>query len=175
MPSSTLSTYNGSWNAETRAVPALAFIEQYARTVDSLNLTAVFSDWYAPSSIFYNSDGVIYRGGDEIWTWMKSLFGPFSALHHEVERIRAFDEEVVFKDAKISATRIIVETKTAFTVKGLPGGTTPIVVPRLLQFLVGASEEEGQGTDGLQILEANVWWDSGSLQKQIQVRKDASQ
>lgn len=173
MASRTLFTYQGSWNADTRTVPALAFVEKYALTVDALDLTAPFSDWYAPNSVFHNSDGITYRGGGEIWTWMKSLFSPFSALHHQVERIHAFDEETTFKGAAVSATRIILEAKTAFTVKGLPGDT-PIVVPRLLQFLVGASEEDDQGTDGLQILEASVWWDSGSLQKQIQARKATS-
>jgi hypothetical protein len=46
-----------------------------------------------------------------------------------------------------------------------------IEVPRMLSFLVGEAEVQGQGTDGLQILEAKAWWDSGVLGKEITKRK----
>jgi hypothetical protein len=39
-------------------------------------------------------------------------------------------------------------------------------------FLVGKSEVEGQGTDGLQILGAKAWWDSGELARQLKARKE---
>ncbi|KAJ2976657.1 hypothetical protein NQ176_g4816 [Zarea fungicola] len=170
-----MSTHHGHWDSSTREIPALAFIEKYANTVDSLDLTAYpFHDWYAPDSVFYNGDGISYRGGNAIWSWMKGLFSPFTAVHHQVECIRLFHEQVDFQNAKIDAETIILETSTVFTVKGLEPRDQPIVVPRLLQFTVGASQVAGQGTDGMQIFVAKAWWDTAVLQKEILARKEAS-
>ncbi|KAI0259030.1 hypothetical protein BC834DRAFT_908318 [Gloeopeniophorella convolvens] len=48
-----------------------------------------FSRWYAPSAVFYNGDGVVYQGGERIWTWMHDLFGPFERLDVQIEESRA--------------------------------------------------------------------------------------
>lgn len=65
----------------------------------------------------------------------------------------------------------MVETETSFSVKDPLLAGDPIVVPRFLMFLVGKSEVEGQGTDGLQILEAKVWWDTNVLGRELAARK----
>lgn len=64
------------------------------------------------------------------------------------------------------------ETDTAFSVKDPLLTGDPIVVPRFLMFLVGKSEVDGQGTDGLQILEAKVWWDTDMLGRELAARKE---
>lgn len=163
-------THKGAWDYSTRQIPALCFIEKYSDKVDSLEIAGPFHHWYAQSCNFYNANGVVYRGGDNIWNWMKELFGQFIALHHEVISVRLFDATEMDLGAERAAQWVILEAQTAFTTKGQLSSYGPIVVPRLLMFLVGKSEVEGQGTDGLQILQAKVWWDSGELERQLKAR-----
>ncbi|KAH9204241.1 hypothetical protein DL95DRAFT_398706, partial [Leptodontidium sp. 2 PMI_412] len=44
-----------TWNSSTRQHPTLAFIEKYAKQVDSGDLSGPFYDWYAPSCMFYDT------------------------------------------------------------------------------------------------------------------------
>lgn len=166
-PSTTSFTHYGIWDQSSRQVPVLSFIEKYSTQVDSLAITGPFHHWYAPSCNFYNTNGVVYRGGDNIWNWMKDLFGQFKSVHHEVTLVRLFNATEPDIAAERAAQWVIMETQAAFITKDQPSSYGPIVVPRLLMFLVGKSEVEGQGTDGLQILQAKVWWDSGELGRQL--------
>jgi hypothetical protein len=170
--STTCITHYGAWDASTRAVPAFSFIEKYSNKVDSLKISGPFHTWYAPSCNFYNTNGVVYHGGDEIWSWMVSLFGPFSAVHHTLKVVRLVKATPTEVAPERDAHWVISETETAFSVKDLLLAGDPIVVPRLLMFLVGKSEVDGQGTDGLQILEAKVWWDSAVLGRELAARKE---
>jgi len=63
---------------------------------------------------------------------------------------------------------VVLETETSFWLKGADGmrQEEPVVVPRLLSFLVGEAEE-GLGTHGRWISEGKAWWDSGVLMREI--------
>ncbi|KAH8649563.1 hypothetical protein BGZ61DRAFT_487946 [Ilyonectria robusta] len=169
--STTCLTHYGVYDASTRAIPALSFIEKYSNKVDSLEISGPFHSWYAPSCNFYNANGVVLRSGDEIWTWMKSLFGPFDAVQHSIKVVRLIKATTTEAAPERDAYWVMLETDTAFSIKDplLAGG--PIVIPRFLMFLIGKSEVEGQGTDGLQILEAKVWWDTDMLGRELAARK----
>ncbi|KAL6901049.1 hypothetical protein GGI43DRAFT_383394 [Trichoderma evansii] len=162
--------HSGVWDHSTRQVPVLSFIEKYCNKVDSLEITGPFHHWYAQSCNFYNTNGIVYHGGDNTWNWMKDLFGQVIALHHEVTSVRLFDATEMDLGAERAAQWVILEAHTAFTTKGQLSSYGPIVVPRSLMFLIGKSEVEGQGTDGWQILQAKVWWDSGELERQLKER-----
>jgi hypothetical protein len=136
-----------------------------------VDLSGPFHDWYSPSAQFYNADGVKYHGGDAIWEWMRSLFGQFEKLQHEMKitRILPYVTEAESENGK-TGELVMFDCVTTFWIGGQLKGEG-ISVPRMLSFLVGESEEDGQGTDGLQILEAKTWWDSTVLGREIARRK----
>lgn len=174
MPPITCITHQGPWNDSTREIPALYFIEQYSNKIDALEISGPFHNWYAPNSNFYDTDGTVYRGGENIWNWMKNLFKPFSALHHEVVLARVLNTNTTDEGISLDSASqwVVLETQTSFTMRNQSLTEEPIVIPRLLKFLVGKSEIIGQGTDGLQILEAKAWWDKSELGRQLRARKE---
>lgn len=175
VPPAACFTHYGSWDAVTRELPTLAFIEKYTNKVDSLDISGPFHLWYAPSCTFYNTDGVVIHGGGETWDWMKGLFAPFRRVRHDVKVIRLYDATTGEAAPKKAAQWITLETQTTFITKGkTPAGDSTVIIPRLLMFLVGKSDVDGQGTDGMQILEAKVWWDTGVLQKTITAKGEYS-
>ncbi len=149
----------------------MAFVEKYANQVDSLNISSPFHEWYAPSCRFYNTNGAVYDGGDVIWGWMRTLFGAFSAVAHDIHKVLLVQATAEEFDPARKAAWVVLETTTAFEMKSPVLAGEPIAVPRLLSFLVGKSEVEGQGTDGLQILQAKTWWDSGVFDRELARRK----
>jgi hypothetical protein len=174
-------TYHGSFSPTTRAIPTISFIEKYSRAVDTLSLSSPYHSWYAPTAIFHNANGTVYSGGDAIWTWMRGLFSPFIAINHDIKTIRVFGaREGEISGGKIEvegevgdAEWVVLETETSFWLKDGKLRGEAVKVPRLLMFLVGPSEV-GMGTDGLWILDARVWWDSGVLSAEVERRRAES-
>lgn len=98
---------------------------------------------------------------------MRGLFGSFSSVSHSVLKTWVLKNVDVGNEGA-RGDLVMMDCITAFKVKGLGGDL--IGVPRLLSFVVGEAEG-GLGVDGLWILEAKVWWDSGVLEKEIERRK----
>lgn len=157
--------------ASTTSRPSLSFIRKYTNKVDSLDLSGSFSAWYAPSAIFYNGDGSVYNGGEKIWEWMHVLFSPFARMEHSVKITRVLDG---LNFACQICDLLILEAETSFWLKKPLAGEA-IRVPRLLMFLVGPAETQGEGTDGLQIWEARAYWDTAVLEKEIRRRQSSLQ
>lgn len=143
----------------------LSFLGRYNDKVDSLDLSGSYHDYYAPSCKFYNTNGAVYDGGEAIWTWMKGLFGVFDTVRHEHKSIRIFPAAAEEWDPASNAQWVFIDSTTFFQFAKKPSGPDQdeIQMPRFLCFLVGKSEVEGQGTDGLQILQAKVWRDTRTL------------
>lgn len=161
----------GPFDSTTRQLPALAFIEKYSNKVDSLDLSGPSNNFYAARAKFCNADSVVYDGGEAIWAWMKVLFGQFSKVKHVYKTIRVLPATEDEWPAPSNANWVFLEAVTSFSMKGPGLSWDPIEVPRFLAFLVGKSEVEGQGTDGLQILQGNAWWDTNVLTRELAVRK----
>jgi hypothetical protein len=164
-------TFIGPLNSIANQSETLAFISKYAARVDSGDLSGPFHDWYAPSAQFYNADGVQKYGGAAIWDWMRALFGQFERIEHDMKitRILPYVSEKESENGK-TGELVLFDCVTTFWISG-PLAGDGVAIPRMLSFLVGEAEEDGQGTDGLQILEAKAWWDTGVLGKEIARRK----
>jgi hypothetical protein len=156
----------------TEDTPELAFIEKYVAKVDSLDLSSPFHDWYSPDCKFYNTNGTLYEGGENVWMWMRGLFGAFTAVKHDIHTIRLIKATEEEWKPESEASWVYFETTTSFTPKLAKGLDGPIKVPRLLVFLVGKSEVEGLGTDGYQILEAKTWWDTAVFNKSANKKEE---
>ena len=148
---------------------SIDFIRSYTGKIDSLDLSGPFSAWYAPSAVFYNGDGKIYDGGRAIWEWMHSLFGLFAKLEHLVKTTRVLGG---VNSVGPMCDLFVMETETHFWLKAPLDGEA-IHVPRLLMFLVGPEEIQGEGTDGLQIWEAKAYWDTAVLEREVKLRQTA--
>lgn len=146
----------------------LSFLQKYTRKVDSLDLSGPSSAWYAPSAVFYNGDSNVYNGGSTIWDWMHSLFSPFAKMEHSTRMTRVLHN--VDNSAGKPCDLLILETETTFWLKK-PIYGEGIRVPRLLMFLVGSAEVNGQGTDDMQIWEARAYWDTAVLEREVGWRK----
>lgn len=151
--------------ALTASRSSLGFIRKYTNQVDSLDLSGSFSAWYAPSAVFYNGDGGVYEGGKNIWEWMRVLFSPFAKMEHLVKATRVLDGL-----NSAGCDLLILEVETSFWLKKPLDGEA-IRAPRLLMFRVGPVGTQGEGTDGLQILEAKAYWDTAVLEKEIRRRQ----
>lgn len=167
-------THRGSLGPSTRFVPALAFYEKYANHVRAIDLSGPFSNFYAPSAIFFNGDGKIYHGGNAIWEWMKDLFGPFERLEfeHEVIRVLPLEDDDDTEGRSKERWRILTEHVMIAFLKGELAGEG-IPVRRAMSWVLGPSEEEETGTDGLQWFEGKVWWDTAVVGREVVRRKSA--
>jgi hypothetical protein len=157
METESCTIHRGAWDSSTRKNELFRFIEKYATKVDSGDLSTPFHEWYAPSSQFHDTDGTVYVGGEAIWNFMKRQFGAFASIKHDMVEERA----VTRGEHQI----VTLDTITTFVIKD--STNSQVVVPRLLQFQVGKSVIEGQGTDGLQIHGLKVWWDRSSLARKL--------
>ena len=154
-------THRGPWDAHSQKSRALNFIEKYSTKVDSLDLSSTPSNaFYAPFAIFHDTKGDVHITGPQIWEWMKRLFSPFSEIKHEVVELRVMPD---------SEGRDIVygEFLTHFRLRG---EEDEIVAPRFFVFTVGEAEG-GAGTDGLQIHEVRLFWDTGIIGRYVTERK----
>ena len=183
-------THVGAWNSSSRSYPALRFLEAYTSIIKSRDSSGPFYSWYAPSAVFFNGDGKIYQGGQIIWEWIVELFGPFEKLDEgsEPRVIRLLEKQVPLqpagetKDASLEVGQIgerlvgdlvLFEHVMVFypKLKELQGNGEGIPVRRMIEFVIGESEVEGQGTHGRQIWQGKVWWDTAVLGRELEKRK----
>ena len=186
-------THVGPWNTSSRSHPTLQFLEAYTAKIKSRDSSGHFHSWYAPSAVFYNGDGAVYRGGLAIWEWIAELFGPFEKLDEDTETrvIRLLERQVPLQPAgEVQSARldtsqaksgqmgdlILFEHIMVFYPKSkeLRGDGKGIPVRRMMEFVIGESEVEGQGTHGRQIWQGKVWWDTAVLGRELEKRKFAA-
>jgi hypothetical protein len=69
------------------ATPAQKFFETYRLAVEGqdFNTPGLGTLYYSPTVIFHNTNGTIYHGAEQMWTWMRDLFAPFERMHHPFE------------------------------------------------------------------------------------------
>lgn len=149
--------HQGPWDAHSRQSPALRFIEKYSIKVDSLDLASTPSTaFYSPLAIFHDHKGDVHLGGSAIWHRMQRIFAPFSRTFHEVVEVRvvpgADGRDIVY-----------AEFLTHFWLKG---DEEDIVAPRFFVWTIEEAVDDG-GTDGLQIVEARLFWDTGILGRYV--------
>ncbi|KAI0259668.1 hypothetical protein BC834DRAFT_904921 [Gloeopeniophorella convolvens] len=190
-------SHRGKWSAASRAHPALRFLEQYTNMVRDCDLGShgPSSRWYAPSAVFYNGDGVVYQGGEHIWTWMHDLFGPFERLGAQIEESRARvlegvvtlkpgvgvlaedgdepgqDGEGVSDPSIKKGDLVIYEHVIVFYPRDEALRGEGIPVRRMMEFVVGEPEEAGQGTSERQFWRGKVWWDTVVLARELAERR----
>ncbi|KAE8445508.1 hypothetical protein EG329_013398 [Mollisiaceae sp. DMI_Dod_QoI] len=154
-------THRGPWDEHSRQSRTLRFLEKYLQQIDSLNIAAhPWSAFYSQDALFHDTRGDVYISGDHIWTWLRRNFSPFEKSLHEVIELRVIPDE----DGKH------VVYGEFLTHLRLKEDKHDVVAPRFFVFIVGRADS-GKGTDGLQIREASVFWDTGVMTRHVEEKK----
>lgn len=151
---------------------AITFILRYLATVDSLNLSGPFDEWYSQSATYQNADGKVYTGGETIWLWLRELFGGYGQIRHTFNSFTVLEYE---RDGNGHShgeehdDLVMLDTETRFWLEGELAGEG-IKVPRMLSFRIhtrglgGAKYEQ-------HIVEAKAWWDTSLLRDRMASRQ----
>lgn len=167
---------------------AVSFVLRYLATVDSLDLSEPFDEWYAKTATYQNADGRVYKGGETIWNWLRELFSSFGQIRHTFNSFTVLEYEpnmsTVSGHGNESNGRNLVESgcqgeehddlvmldaEARFWLEGEVTGEG-IKVPRMLSFRVH-TRDLGANRIEQQIVEAKTWWDT-SLLKDEMLRKE---
>lgn len=74
--------------------PAQNFFLGYANAVDNYRYTEGSGlKYYSKDVVFHNQNGAEYYGGDQMWAWMKRLFGEFGRLQHPILQLWDIEED----------------------------------------------------------------------------------
>lgn len=153
--------HHGPWDVHSRQSRALRFIEKYITTVDSLDLTSTpSSTFYSPLAMLRDNKGDAHLGGAAIWNKVQRLFAPFSCIYHEVVELRVV--------AGLDGRDVVYgEFLTHFCLRG---DEEEVVAPRFFVWKL-AEAVDGAGTEGLQLVEARIFWDTGILGRHVTKRQ----
>lgn len=92
---------------------------------------------------------------------MQRLFNPFDRVHHEMVEARVVSDES-------GKTVVYAQLLTHFQLRG---DEEEIVAPRFFVITVGKAAGMYEGTDGMQIYEVRLFWDTGILGRYVTERK----
>jgi hypothetical protein len=155
-------THHGAWNDQSRESPTLKFVEKYFRKVDSLDLRSSPSfAFYAASAVYHDTKGNVHVGGPRIWQCIQRLYSPFDRVHHEMIEVRVVPDV---------SGKVVVYAQF-LTYFRLRGDEEEIVAPRFFVVTVGSTDGMYEGTDGLQIYDLRLFWDTGILGRYVTERK----
>jgi hypothetical protein len=160
MPQLTSDLTGAQWTANGPQTPAQRFFHQYVSTVDAKGYnTGSGLKFYSPTVTFHNQNGAVYHGGDEMWAWMKKLFGVFSKLQHDFVHF----VEIELDDEGTS--RIYYQgTRNLWVLGADEGGEPTVSIPMTFIAVVGKSDAGGQETpEGLCFREVWLYWDTALL------------
>ncbi|PYH67817.1 uncharacterized protein BO88DRAFT_416189 [Aspergillus vadensis CBS 113365] len=63
-------------------------LQSYIDTVDTYSFNHGSGlRFYTKTVVFHNQITAQYNGGDEMWAWMKRLFGQFKSLQHDFHNL----------------------------------------------------------------------------------------
>ena len=162
MPQLTSHLTGAQWTANGPTTPTQRFFHQYASTVDSKGYNSGSGlKFYSPTVTFHNQNGAVYHGGDEMWAWMKKLFGVFSRIRHDFIH---FVEIELHKEE--GTTQIYLQGMRNLWMAGDDVEGEPTVsIPVTFIAVVGKSDgSAGQETpEGLCFKEVWLYWDTALL------------
>ncbi|KAL2071493.1 hypothetical protein VTL71DRAFT_12728 [Oculimacula yallundae] len=160
-----LITHRGPWDSHSRQYKILRFLESYLDTLDDNRMrTTPCTTFFSPNAVLHNPKGDVYLSGSHVWAWMMRLFAPFDSITHDIVEVRVIPE---------TEGRVVVygEFVRHFRVKG---ERMDIVSPIFCIITIGPAECEG-GTEGLQIYETSVFWDTSILSRYPKRKEEQEQ
>jgi hypothetical protein len=162
MPQLTSHLTGAQWTANGPTTPAQRFFHQYVSAVDSKGYnTGSGLRFYSPTVTFHNQNGAVYHGGDEMWAWMKKLFGVFSRIQHDW--IHFVEIEL---DDKGTSQIYLQGMRNLWIVGDDVGGEPSVSIPVTFIAVVGKSDGTRgleETPEGLCFREVWLYWDTALL------------
>ncbi|KAE8361669.1 hypothetical protein BDV27DRAFT_147623 [Aspergillus caelatus] len=144
------------WVAKGPQSPAQEFFKNYVDTVDANGFeNGSGTRFYAKDAIFHNQNNAQYHGGDEMWAFMKKLFGGFRRMRHDF--INVF--EIENDDSTI---QLISQNVRNIWMPGNETDQPSVSIPMSWICQIGPADEPGT-VNGLQYKEVWLYWDTALL------------
>ncbi|KAJ8066887.1 hypothetical protein OCU04_004273 [Sclerotinia nivalis] len=179
-PNLTIHRHTGPFpTASSRQNPALHFLENYVKKINSASYSGSYLSYYHPRSVFHDATGIDYVGGAVIWKWIQGLFGGdiFSEIDMEAKEffvIGGLGGQDEGEDGTDGEWKIFGESMAHWWVKSTG---EKISVPRSMVFTLVKAEGEGTGEmvdangavveevgfGGLQIGDVRLYYDRSLL------------
>ncbi|OJI88620.1 hypothetical protein ASPTUDRAFT_196156 [Aspergillus tubingensis CBS 134.48] len=135
-----------TWHKSGPQTPAQQHFIKYVDTVDTYGSSHGSGlRFYSRNVIFHNQNTAQYNGGNEMWAWMKRLFGQSKGLRHDFHNLW--------------------ETRNIWP----PGNDTeePTVAIPLSWISTIGPANSADALDGLQFKEVWLYWDTAILAKYL--------
>jgi len=144
------------WENDGPSTPTQRFLKQYVSTVDSKGYDVGSGlKFYSEDVTFHNQNNAVYHGGEEMWAWMKKLFGVF-------ERIRHDSVHLVEIERDDGTTQIYSQNIRNLWLLGNKDEEPDVSIPVTMIGIIGDSGSE-QTPEGLHFKEVWLYWDTALL------------
>ncbi|KAF4458695.1 hypothetical protein FALBO_14566 [Fusarium albosuccineum] len=144
------------WERDGPTTPTQRFFKQYVDAVDSRGYDSGSGlKFYSEDVIFHNQNNAVYHGGDEMWAWMKKLFGVFERIHHDWVRFL----EIECDDG---TSQIYTQNIRNLWLRGNKEREPTVSIPVTMIAIIGKSHDE-KTPEGLHFKEVWLYWDTALL------------
>jgi len=141
------------WRKGSFETASQRFFAEYAKTVDNYGFTSGSgSRFYGKDVVFHNQNNVDYHGSDQMWSWMKQIFGQFEHLRHDIHW--AWDIEQTNGESKL-----IVQMTRNIWIKGSHAKEPEVSAPAMFICTIGPADHP-DAFEGLQFKEVWLYWDT---------------
>lgn len=149
-----------TWDNSGAQTPAQRFFKKYVDTVDSHGFNHGSGlQFYSNEVIFHNQNNAQYNGGDEMWAWMKRLFGQFEKMRHDLSNLW----EVKNEDATVA---ILSQWTRNIWIAGNTTDEPSVSIPLCWICTIGPADSAG-AVDGLSFREVWLYWDTAPPMKHL--------
>jgi hypothetical protein len=146
--------------------PVQNFFLHYGAMVDTYGfMEGSGLRYYSKEVTFHNQNGAEYHGGEQMWAWMKQLFGQFSKLQHPIHQMWDIEEDDGTHTLLVQMTRRV-------WIKSNDTDKPDVSAPAFWACKVGPADEDYSDAHiGLQFKEVWIYWDTMLLAPHL--HKDA--
>jgi hypothetical protein len=153
MPSLTAQLPGPHWEPTT---PTQKFFKAYVNAVDNKGYDIGSGlKFYSKDVTFHNQNNAVYHGGEEMWAWMKKLFGIFDRISHDWIQFTEIEHDD-------GTTQFITQNVRNLWIKGNDGEKPTLSIPVVMIAIVGPSGDENT-PEGLDFKEVWLYWDTALL------------
>jgi hypothetical protein len=144
------------WEKDGPSTPTQRFFKQYVEAVDSkgYNIGSGLK-FYSPDVTFHNQNNAVYHGGEEMWAWMKKLFGVFEQIRHDWIHFVEIERDD-------GTSQIYTQNVRNLWLLGNKSEEPTVSIPVTMIAVIGKSGRE-ETPEGLEFKEVWLYWDTALL------------
>ncbi|MCJ1303633.1 hypothetical protein MMC08_006443 [Hypocenomyce scalaris] len=154
----------GSWDAETRKHPAMAWMESYTLgIIDAKKFSTPYNYYHGDNFSFQLSNGTIVQGGAAAWEAAAQVYAPFPAHLHEPSYLLATESASGWKMLGVANVYFALPgpPSAEAKVKDLSGKEWDVVVPSSFHFEYEKSDKAKEG--GIVLKSTKIYGDTAPV------------